>query len=140
MSKEVIKILDTFAEKFGIAIDWTSVNVLPYLQQLYDKCVMYEIVTSVIWILLGICLLFVGKYLIRMMKYCWKKYKEDWASDCDIIAIGLGVFAGLAIVGGIIIILCQIFDIVTCITFPEKIIIRELQLIYSNLKEINYFR
>ena len=90
--------------------------------------------------MLGICLLFVGKYLIKIMKYYWKKYKEEWTSDYSIIAIGSGVFAGLAIVGGIIIILCQIFDVVTCVTFPEKIIIRELQLIYSNLKEINYFR
>ena len=140
MSEEVIKILDVFAERFGLAIDWTSVNVLPYLQQLYDKCVTYEIVTSVMWILIGICLLFSGKYLIKMMKYCWKKYKEDWTADYDIITIGLGVFAGVIIIGGTIIILCQIFDIITCITFPEKIIIRELQLIYSNLKEINYFR
>lgn len=140
MSEEVIKILDAFAEEFGLAIDWTSANVFPYLQQLCGKCVTYEIVTSVIWILLGVCLLFVGKYLIRMMKYCWKKYKEDWTSDCGIIAIGLGVFAGLAIVGGIIIILCQTFDIVTCITFPEKIVIKELQSVYSNFKQINYFR
>lgn len=34
MSEEVIKILDALAEKFGLAIDWTSANVLPYLQQL----------------------------------------------------------------------------------------------------------
>lgn len=140
MSEEVIKILDALAEKFGLAIDWTSANVFPYLQQLCGKYVTYEIVTSVIWILLGICLLFVGKYLIKIMKYYWKKYKEEWTSDYSIIVIGSGVFAGLAIVGGIIIILCQIFDVVTCVTFPEKIIIRELQLIYSNLKEINYFR
>lgn len=30
MSEEVIKILDALAEKFGLAIDWTSANVLPY--------------------------------------------------------------------------------------------------------------
>ena len=140
MSEEVIKILDTFAEKFGIAIDWTSVNVLPYLQQLCDKCVTYEIVTSVVWILIGICLLLVGKYMVRMIKCCWKKYKEDWTSDCATIVIGLGIFAGVVIIGGIIIILCQTFDIITCITFPEKIVIGELQSVYSNLKHINYFR
>lgn len=39
MSEEVIKILDALAEKFGLAIDWTSANVLPYLQQLCDKYV-----------------------------------------------------------------------------------------------------
>lgn len=97
---------------------WTSANALPYLQQLCDKCVIYEIVTSIVWILIGICLLFVGKYVIRMIKCCWKKYKEDWTSDCEIIIIGLGIFAGVVIIGGIII-LCQTFDI----DFPKRLLL-----------------
>ena len=131
MSEEVIKILDALAEKFGLAIDWTSANVLPYLQQLCGKYVTYEIATSVVWILIGICLLFIGKYVIGKAKYCWEKYKY---SDYDFGAISLGVLAGCAIVGGIVVILYQTFDIVTCITFPEKIIIEELQSVYSSLK------
>ena len=134
MSEEIIKILDALAEKFGLAIDWTSANVLPYLQQLCGKYVTYEIATSVVWILIGICLLFVGKYVIEKAKYCWKKYKEDRHSDYDLGVIWLGILAGSVIVGGIIVILYQTFDIVTCITFPEKIIIEELQSVYSSLK------
>lgn len=134
MSEEVIKILDALAEKFGLAIDWTSANVLPYLQQLCGKYVTYEIATSVVWILIGICLLFVGKYAIGKTKYCYGKYKKDWYSCYDVATILLGILTGCAIVGGIIVILCQTFDIVTCITFPEKIIIEELQSVYSSLK------
>lgn len=134
MSEEVIKILDALAEKFGLAIDWTSANILPYLQQLCGKYVTYEIATSVVWILIGICLLFVGKYVIEKAKQCWKKYKEDTYSDYDVGTIMLGILAGCAIIGGIAVILCQTFDIVTCITFPEKIIIEELQSVYSSLK------
>lgn len=73
MSEEVIKVLDALAEKFGLAIDWTSANVLPYLQQLCGKYVTYEITTSVVWMLIGICLLFIGKYVIGKAKYCWGK-------------------------------------------------------------------
>lgn len=134
MSEEVIKSLDALAEKFGLAIDWTSANVLPYLQQLCDKYVTYEIATSVVWILIGICLLFVGKYVIEKAKYCWGKYNEDCDSDYDSATIGLGILAGCVIVGGIIVILCQTFDIITCITFPEKVVIEELQSVYSSLK------
>ena len=134
MSEEVIKILDALAEKFGLAIDWTSANILPYLQQLCGKYVTYEIATSVVWVLIGICLLFVGKYVIEKAKYCWKKYKEERYSDYDFAAIVLGVLAGCAIIGGIVVILYQTFDIVTCITFPEKIIIEELRAVYSSLK------
>ena len=132
MSEEVIKILDALAEKFGI--DWTSANVLPYLQQLCSKYVTYEIATSIVWMLIGICLLFVGKYVIEKAKYCWGKYKEDRYSDYDYGVILLGILAGCVIVVGIAVILYQTFDIVTCITFPEKIIIEELQAVYSNLK------
>ncbi len=134
MSEEVIKILDALAEKFGLAIDWTSANVLPYLQQLCSKYVTYEIATSIVWMLIGICLLFVGKYVIEKAKYCWGKYKEDRYSDYDYGVILLGILAGCVIVVGIAVILYQTFDIVTCITFPEKIIIEELQAVYSNLK------
>lgn len=134
MSEEVIKILDALAEKFGLAIDWTSANVLPYLQQLCGKYVTYEIATSVVWILIGICLLFVGKYSIEKAKQCWKRYKEDTYSDYAVITVIFGILAGCVIIGGIAVILCQTFDIVTCITFPEKIIIEELQSVYSSLK------
>ena len=37
MSNEVIKVLDAFSQKFGIAINWTSENIMPYLQQLGEK-------------------------------------------------------------------------------------------------------
>lgn len=37
MSQEIIKVLDNLCEKFGIAIDWTSQNVKPYLQELFCK-------------------------------------------------------------------------------------------------------
>ena len=134
MSEEVIKILDALAEKFGLAIDWTSANALPYLQQLCGKYVIYEIATSSVWMLIGICLLFVGKYVIEKAKYCWGKYKEDRYSDYDYGVILLGILAGCVIVVGIAVILYQTFDIVTCITFPEKIIIEELQSVYSSLK------
>lgn len=60
--------------------------------------------------------------------------KKRGYSDYDVTAIIFEILAGCAIVGGIAIILCQTFDIVTCITFPEKIIIEELRAIYSSLK------
>lgn len=133
MSEEIIKILDTLAEKFGLAIDWTSTNVMPYLQQLCGKYITYEIATSVVWMLIGIGLLFIGKYVIDKAKYCWKKYQEDWHSMYDLATTLLGILAGCLIIGGIIMILFQTFDIVTCITFPEKIIINELMSISQNL-------
>lgn len=134
MSEEVIKVLDALAEKFGLAIDWTSANVLPYLQQLCGKYVRYEIVTSIIWVLIGICLLLVGKQIAEKSKKYWKEYKKNMRSDYDCASIALGVIAGFIIISGIVLVLSQVFDIVTCITFPEKIIIDEIKSIYLNLQ------
>ena len=54
MRDEIIKVLDDLSEWLGIAVDWTSQNVLPYLQELCDKYISYEIWTSIVYIL--ICL------------------------------------------------------------------------------------
>lgn len=138
MSEEIIKALDALGEKFGIAINRTSENVMPYLQQLCNKYVTYEIATSVVWLLVAICSLFIGKYLIEKSKQYWKKYEyeeeENKYSDFDIIAIVFRMLAGCVIIVGIIVILCQIFDIVTCVTFPEKMLIEEMQSIYKTLQ------
>ena len=61
-----------------------------------------------------------------------KRYLEDVYDDefgVFLMTISIGIF-----VIGIIIIMWQVFDIVTCITFPEKLIIKELTVIYSSMK------
>lgn len=133
MSEEIIKVLDALGEKIGIAINWTSENVMPYLQQLCSKYITYEIATSIVWLLVGICSLFVGKCLIEKTKQYWKRYEEE-ASDFDIMATVFGMLAVCVIIVGIIVILCQTMDIVTCVTFPEKMLIEEIQSIYETLQ------
>lgn len=57
MSEEIIKVLDKLVEKFGIAIDWTSQNVLPYLQELFGRYAKYFVTSCVIWLIAEIILL-----------------------------------------------------------------------------------
>lgn len=109
MSEEIIKVLDNLAEKFGIAVDWTSQNVLPYLQELCDKYVNYEIWTSVVYVV--ICLL-----VVILMVYCIKKL-------IDIDDTGFFTcFLGIIILVSASIAISQVIDIVTALTFPEKLI------------------
>ena len=135
MSEEIIKVLDALAEKFGLAVDWTSENVIPYLEQLCGKYVNYEIATSVVWILLGIICLFIGKWGVKKTKYCYNRYQEiSKMNDWDVAAIFVGIITGVIIIASVIVIICQVFDITTCLTFPEKIIIDELKSIYTSMK------
>lgn len=134
MSEEIIKVLDTLAEKFGIAVDWTSANVIPYLEQLCGKYVNYKIATSVIWLLFGIACLILGRVLFKKIRYCFDKSdgmdeENGYSWGCIGAAIGFGT---LTIIG-LIVIMTQVFDIATCFTFPEKIIIEELKSIYTSM-------
>lgn len=43
MGDEVVKVLNALCEKFGIAMDWSSQNIVPYIQLLSKRCINYEI-------------------------------------------------------------------------------------------------
>ena len=54
MSKEVIEIFDYIGEKLGVAIDWTQENIIPYLTDLLERYVTFNIVMHAIGLFLGI--------------------------------------------------------------------------------------
>ena len=37
VSDQIIQVLDALCEKFGIVINWSGENVIPYLQELIKK-------------------------------------------------------------------------------------------------------
>ena len=59
MSEEIIKVLDELCKRFGLAIDWTNENVIPYITILCEKLVNYEIVTSIVYLLFNLALIIV---------------------------------------------------------------------------------
>lgn len=135
MSEEIIKILDALAEKFGLAIDWTSSNVIPYLQLLCSKYINYEIVTSIVWMIVSLIIIISTIIFIKLI-YKHEGFGIIYSYDgddpslrylCMILCIAIILFSlGFGV-------LEQVFDIVTCNTFPEKMIIDELKNIYINM-------
>ena len=81
---------------------------------------------SIIWIVIGIALLLGGRYL-----FLKRKCIDNIFYDFYVIVIATIIM--MFFIGGLMIIM-QIFDIATCITFPEKIILHELQNIYRLYK------
>lgn len=59
----------------------------------------------------------------------------DRLADYDTRETLWGLLAGATIVVGVGIIVYQVFDIITCFTFPEDMIIGKLQVIYSRMKQ-----
>ena len=122
---EIIKVLNDLCEKFGIAVDWSSKNVLPYLQELGNKIVAYELWTSIMCVVFSI-LPFIT--VVLLIKRCNTEKETQW--DEFIIA---GLFVNVVLcLYCVYSIIKNILDIITCLTFPEKIIYEQCMNIYNS--------
>lgn len=123
MGDEIIKVLDKIGEQFGVAIDWSSANVMPYLQDLLARYTNYLFYSSIVYLVVAIAMLTVG---ILLFKHAYKLYKEN--KDCFIT-------------GGLAILLCfmgfmgamdRTLAIIELKTVPERAIIREIKTELNN--------
>lgn len=120
MSEQIIQVLDALCDKFGIAIDWSSQNVMPYLQLMMQKYIRWEIFSSSMYVVTGILLLFSCYLWIKLAKYGKEQYKINgtcsmWDMGVDFACIGMVVCT----VVGATMILSNIFTITRCLVFPE---------------------
>lgn len=120
VSEQIIQVLDNLGEKFGLAIDWSSENILPYVNELMNKAVSYELWTNIIiftFITIGFALSWIIFFkTIKNKNFNWDDDKLGAIAFVSII---------LAVLFTITFIICLIFcisTIITCLTFPEKII------------------
>ena len=113
VSSEIIEVLDYLGEKFGIAIDWTSNNVLPYLQTLVDKFIKWEISTSIVWMVIAVFVM-VGMIVLINLKGVREINEETFGM--------LWIPIIVLIIVSFIVICIQIFDIIECNIFPEKVL------------------
>ena len=119
VSDQIIQVLDALCEKFGMAIDWTSANVIPYLTTLFTKLVTWEIWTSVAWMAIAVVMIAAGVVaLVLSIKHIEVLDPvAPFLIVCSIIvcAVGIGVLGS------------QIFDVIKCVTFPEMFVFEYIQ-------------
>ena len=77
-SDEIIKLLDDLAERFGVAIDWSSKEVLPYLEDLMGRCANYLIAQNVICVIVGITLVLAGVFLVKRSGGSFQSLDDGW--------------------------------------------------------------
>ena len=128
VSEQVIKVLDAVCDKFGIAIDWTNNNVMPYIEQLGNKIVAYDVYMSIMWLVVG-CIPLTIAFLIK--KFLNKKKLEAKESSNDYYftdgslngAEDYYYIIGILLVVSIVFGIYNIQSIIQDIVFPEKTII-----------------
>lgn len=121
MSEEIIKILDELGKRFGIVIDWSNQNIIPYLQELFKRFICYRNITACVWIILSIAMTISGVVMIRSLNK-WRKSDDYDDCDDDMLAILGYIFSVFIIALGIGLIIGNVFVIIKNVCIPEMVV------------------
>lgn len=124
MSTEIIKILDDLGKRFGIALDWSSQNIMPYLQELMKRFICYRNIAACIGIILSIAITIIGIVIVKLLNK-WRKsenYNSDFCNDDELLAIVGYIFSICIIALGIGLIIGNILGIAKNICMPEMVV------------------
>ena len=134
MSQEIIKVLEYLGEKLGIAIDWTTENVLPYAEQLFKRYatlkITYASIGTVIGIALAVTAIVLGvkvcKAYMEMKKTetsntFWYISKTYLYTDWDLTAAGAIaiILAAICVSAAIPTFICSVHTLIEWIIIPE---------------------
>lgn len=127
MSEEIIKILDDLGKRFGIAIDWSSDNIIPYLQDLMQRFIQYKNVTAIMRIVFFTLALIISVIvLVKTIKWAYKNKIDDFDDEWYIFVCGVSISA-IMIAVSIAIIILDISCLIQNTYIPELTIIQYLQ-------------
>lgn len=124
MSEEIIKVLDELGKRFGIVIDWSNQNIMPYLQELLKRFICYQNITACVWIIISIAMTICGVIMIKFLNK-WQKsdgYNSDSYDDDELLAVLGYIFSILIIALGIGLIIGNTLGIVKNICMPEMVV------------------
>ena len=83
MDKELCNVIDKIAEKIGVVVDWTSENVLPFIQDIMQRYRTMSIVKNVITmivctIIITICVIVVTKMIKGIVNGLKNEVSSIW--------------------------------------------------------------
>lgn len=136
MGDEVIKVLNHLGDQFGVAIDWSSANVMPYLNDLMTRMIKYGIYINIYHIIYAIFItaLFIIVTIV-LYKIAYKmilnsEENEEYVNPAKILSTAFAI----SLVTTVIVALIEIGNIKDCIadiielnTVPEKYVIEIIQ-------------
>lgn len=122
MSEEIIKVLDELGKRFGIVIDWSNQNIIPYLQELLNRFICYRNITACVWIIVSIAMAISGVVIFKFLNK-WRKsenYNNDYYDEV-LAAVGY-IFLIFIIALAIGSIIGNILGIAKNICMPEMVV------------------
>lgn len=121
MENNAVSVIEALCDKFGIVIDWTSQNAVPYLQHLMDSNVKMKI-TQDICIVIALALasvffLCLGKKISKNKNFNWKEN----AGTLEFSYLGAMILYVACALAAFFFVIYTIYDVSACVTFPEKV-------------------
>lgn len=136
MGNEVIKVLNHLGDQFGVAIDWSSANVMPYLNDLMTRMIKYGIYINIYHIIYAIfitavfIIVTIVLYKIACKMILRSEENEEHINSAKILSTAFAI----SLVTTVIVVLIEIGNIKDCIadiiklnTVPEKYVIEIIQ-------------
>lgn len=136
MGNEVIKVLNHLGDQFGVAIDWSSANVMPYLNDLMTRMIKYGIYINIYHIIYAIfitavfIIVTIVLYKIACKMILRSEENEEHINSAKILSTAFAI----SLVTTVIVVLIKIGNIKDCIadiielnTVPEKYVIEIIQ-------------
>ena len=127
VSEQIISVLNALCEKFGVAIDWTAANVLPYVKDLSGRIITYSIAKNIAMI---VFLIIPSAILSFTFKYFITKYLKSEYCDGDgwlIASIFNGIILGALCITCCVVIPELTMEIIQAFTIPELTIIQMVE-------------
>lgn len=119
-SQNAIEIFDDLCKKIGIVIDWSAENIMPYIKELFERFIKFEIGTSIFYIALSIFVCIV----VGIISLSSRKPAKEVDCDENFLVSLVYVISTIAVfvfsIAAIVVIGCQIYDIIQAIYLPEK--------------------
>lgn len=133
MSEEIIKVLNDLASRFGVAIDWTNQNIVPYLQDLMTRFIKLQNASAIIWIIFSaiiliISMIFLYKFIKTVIKHSKENKYYDYGIFDDDFGLSMGIFLfGFIAIMSLILLMSNIFGIFQNIYTPELTVIEYIK-------------
>ena len=124
VSDQIIAVINDLCAKFGVAIDWTAENVMPYIEDLCARYIQYEVQTSIAW-----CVIMLGATIIAGIAWGISAIVDAHTSSgtANFIKGTATLVFWVLLVFSIFVCAQQAFDIIACNTVPEKVIIEYIE-------------
>ena len=145
MSIEMANCLKELSEQTGLAIDWSTENLAPYLAKLYERIVQWLIMEKIIGIGIAagvtiLCLIIFAFMVKRYKKEQADNSKNGWFysyydEGVGATAVVLGVFLLSTIIICVIISGYYAIEIVKLNTVPEASVLKYIQSILWHAKK-----